>query len=105
MSASQDTAALSLPDDVASCHEMLQGLAQTLQERDRRIAQLEAAMDALIRQRYAPKRERYVDPDQQLLFGEPGEVAEPPESPDEDLQRRVDGQEEERWRKGTSAAG
>jgi len=84
MLANQDTAALSLPDDVASCHEMLQGLARTLQERDRRIAQLEAAMDALIRQRYAPKRERYVDPDQQLLFGEPGEVAEPSESPDEE---------------------
>ena len=84
MSANQDTAALSLPDDVASCHEMLQGLARTLSERDRRIAQLEAAVDALIRQRYAPKRERYVDPDQQLLFGEPGEVAEPAKSSDEE---------------------
>ena len=84
MSSKPDTAARSLPDDVASCHEMLQGLARTLQERDQRIAQLEAAMDALIRQRYAPKRERYVDPDQQLLFDEPGEVAEPPESPEED---------------------
>lgn len=84
MSANQDTAALSLPDDVASCHEMLQGLVRTLSERDRRIAQLEAAMTALIRQRYAPKRERYVDPDQQLLFGEPGEVAEPPKSSDEE---------------------
>lgn len=82
MSVNQDTAAASLPDDVASCHEMLQGLAQTLQERDRRIAELEAAMDALIRQRYAPKRERYVDPDQQLLFDEPGEIAEPPEPSD-----------------------
>ena len=82
MSANQDTAAASLPDDVVSCHEMLQGLAQTLQERDRRIAELEAAMDALIRQRYAPKRERYVDPDQQLLFDEPGEIAEPPEPSD-----------------------
>ena len=84
MSSKQDTAARSLPDDVASCHEMLQGLARTLQERDQRIAELEAAMDALIRQRYAPKRERYVDPDQQLLFDEPGEVAEPPESSEED---------------------
>lgn len=84
MPAPQDTAALSLPSDVASCHEMLQGLARTLQERDGRIAELEAAMDALIHQRYVPKRERYVDPDQQLLFDEPGEIAEPPESPDED---------------------
>lgn len=84
MPASQDTTALSLPGDVASCHEMLQSLARTLQERDRRIAQLEAAMEALIRQRYAPKRERYTDPDQQLLFDEPGEVAEPLESPGEE---------------------
>jgi len=84
MSANQDTAAVSLPDDVASCHEMLQGLARTLQERERRIAELEAAMDALIRERCAPKRERYVDPDQQLLFDEPGEIAEPSESPDEE---------------------
>jgi len=84
MSANRDTAALSLPDDVASCHEMLQGLARTLQERDGRIAELEAAMAALIRERYAPKRERYVDSDQQLLFGEPGEIAEPLEAPQDD---------------------
>jgi len=84
MSANRDSAAASLPADVASCHEMLQGFARTLQERDRRIAELEAAVDALIRQRYAPKRERYVNPDQQLLFDEPGEIAEPPQSPTED---------------------
>jgi len=84
MSADRDSAAASLPADVASCHEMLQGLARTLEERDRRIAELEAAMEALIRQRYAPKRERYVDPDQQLLFDDLGEIAEPPQSPDED---------------------
>ncbi|NLS96381.1 MAG: hypothetical protein GXX96_29945 [Planctomycetaceae bacterium] len=84
MSASQDTAAVSLPDDLGSCHEMLQDLARTLCERDRRIAELEAAMEALINQRYAPKRERYADPDQRLLFGEPGEIAESSGSPDED---------------------
>ena len=63
------------------CSKVLPGLSRSGISR---IAELEAAMDALIRQRYAPKRERYVDPDQQLLFGEPGEIAEPSESPDEE---------------------
>lgn len=76
MSADQDTSALSLPDDLASCHEMLKGLAASLEERERRIAELEAAMDALIRERYGPKRERYVDPKQGLLFGNDGASGE-----------------------------
>ena len=84
MSSNQETAAVSLPNDVTSCHEIIKGLLASLDEKDQRIANLEAAMDALIRERYAPKRERYVDPDQQLLFGEPGEIAEPPEPSDED---------------------
>ena len=84
MSSNQETAAVSLPNDVTSCHEIIKGLLASLDEKDQRIANLEAAMDALIRQRYAPKRERYVDPDQQRLFDEPGEIAEPPEPSDED---------------------
>jgi hypothetical protein len=52
MSTTPDTAAVSLPEDLASCHELLRSLAQSLGEREQRIAQLEAAMDALIRQRY-----------------------------------------------------
>ena len=84
MSSNQETAAVSLPNDVTACHEIIKGLLASLDEKDQRIANLEAAMDALIRQRYAPKRERYVDPDQQRLFDEPGEIAEPPEPSDED---------------------
>lgn len=68
MSAEQDTAALSLPDDLASCHEMLRSLMHTLDERNQRITQLEATMDAWIREHYGPKRERYIDPTQGTLF-------------------------------------
>ncbi len=78
MTTAPDTAAVSLPHDLASCHEMLKSMAQSLCERDRRIAQLEGQVDALIRERFGPKRERYVDPRQGQLFGDLEKQAGPP---------------------------
>jgi transposase len=78
MSTTPDIATVSLPEDLASCHELLKGLVLSLGEREQRIAQLEAQIDALIRNCYGPKRERYVDPKQGLLFGVQAESTEPP---------------------------
>lgn len=103
MSSEQDTVAVSLPKDVASCHELVKSLVQTLSEREQRIVQLEAAMDALIRERYGPKRERYVDPDQMLLFGEDVENTEEPpsEPPEEDAPPSDESSKRKQRRGGT----
>lgn len=55
MSADELTRPTSLPDDVAACHEMLEGLFRALAQREKRIEQLEESIDALVRQRYAPE--------------------------------------------------
>jgi len=71
----------SFPDDVASCHAMLEGAFQALAERNRRIDELEEIMDRLLRQRTEKKSER-LDPDQLKLFdisaGDGSATAEPP---------------------------
>lgn len=85
MSANDDTGPASFPQDIASCHAMLDGVFRSLAEKDKRIGELEEFVKALIRERYTRKTERY-DPSQLALFQlEPkdeGEVAEPPESGD-----------------------
>jgi hypothetical protein len=43
----------SLPADVASCHDMIRGLLQTLSERDGQVAQSESILATLIRERSA----------------------------------------------------
>jgi hypothetical protein len=70
MCSQQDASSLSLPDDVASCHELIQSLSRTLADRESHVQKLEAVIDQLIRERFGPKRERYVDPDQLQLFEE-----------------------------------
>jgi transposase len=81
MSAEKDTRPTSLPDDIASCHAMLEGVLQSLAEREKRIDQLEKIIHSLIRQSQRPSSERYV-PEQGTLFAlqteEQGPVAEPP---------------------------
>ena len=57
----------SFPEDVASCHAMLEGVFHSLAERNERIDQLEQIVDQLLRQRSGPKSERY-DPSQLKLF-------------------------------------
>ena len=80
MSADKDPRPTSFPEDVASCHAMLEGVFQTLAEKDKRIGQLEAVVEQLIHERYGRKSERY-DPDQRALFETQAEddavVAEP----------------------------
>lgn len=85
MSADQDARPASFPQDIASCHAMLEGVFQSLTEKEKRIGELEAFVEALIRERNGRKSERY-DPDQLALFQlkteDDGDVAEPPEAED-----------------------
>ncbi len=67
MSADKDAHETSFPQDIASCHAMLEGVLQSLAEREQRIGQLEEIIDTLIRERFGRKSERY-DPDQLALF-------------------------------------
>src|SRR5512135_3570892 len=56
-----------LPDDLALCHEIIRQQADTIQESQRRIAQLEHQVEQLLRRQYGPRRES-IDPDQLRLF-------------------------------------
>ena len=79
-----------LPQDVASCHDMLEGVLQSLAEKDKRIEELEEIVDQLIRDRYGRKSERY-DPNQQALFDTSAEdepVTEPPPQDNTDPPKR-----------------
>ena len=98
MAAKQDTTSLSLPNDVGSCHDMIEGLLQTLAEREGRVHELESIVDQLIRERFGPKRERYVDPDQQQLFDnhdtdhEKDSSADTPAAEQDNETSQIDGQ-------------
>ena len=87
----------SLPEDVALCHELIRQQADSLERAQRRIEQLEHAMDLLLRQKYGPRSER-LDPNQLRLFieegdepvpAEPDVFPEPPETPKRTWKRRV----------------
>src|SRR5260370_2581927 len=56
-----------LPDDLALCHEIIRQQADTIQESQRRIEQLEHQVELLLRRQYGPRRES-VDPAQLRLF-------------------------------------
>ncbi|MFQ5464053.1 MAG: IS66 family transposase [Phycisphaerae bacterium] len=94
MSTDNDSRPTSFPRDVASCHAMLEGVFESLAEKDQRIHQLEEMVKALIEARYQRKSERY-DPDQQLLFEVEDEdnapIAEPPDTEDTSPKRRGGG--------------
>src|SRR5262245_42763425 len=62
----------SLPNDVALCHEVIRQQADSLRQAQRRIEQLEHAMNVLLRQKYGPRSER-LDPNQLRLFTEEGD--------------------------------
>ena len=64
----------SLPNDIALCHELIRQQADSLRQAQRRIEQLEHAMDVLLRQRYGPRSER-LDPNQLRLFTEESDEA------------------------------
>jgi transposase len=81
MSADKDTRPDSFPPDIASCHAMLEGVFQSLAEKEQRLGQLEELVETLIRERLGRKSERYA-PNQIALFTtEPDDdssLAEPP---------------------------
>jgi hypothetical protein len=90
--------AVTLPDDLALCHEIIRQQADTMRDSQRRIEQLEHKVEQLLRRQYGPRRE-HVDPDQLRLFTdeEPeglaeGEPAPPPGPQDAAPARR-------RWRR------
>ena len=87
MSADKDARPTAFPQDIAACHAMLAGVFQSLEEKDQRIDQLEKFVDALVRERFGRKSERY-DPNQLALFtlasDDDAPMAEPPPAEDAD---------------------
>jgi transposase len=74
-------AEVSLPNDVALCHELIRQQAASLENAQRRIEQLEHAMDVLLRQKYGPRSER-LDPNQLRLFTEESDEPVPSADPE-----------------------
>jgi transposase len=74
-------AEVSRPNDVALCHELIRQQAASLEKAQRRIEQLEHALDVLLRQKYGPRSER-VDPNQLRLFSEEDDEAVPSVAPE-----------------------
>src|SRR3954453_6612490 len=66
-----------LPDDLGLCHEIIRQQADTIEQSQRRIEQLEHQVELLLRRQYGPRRES-VDPNQLRLFTDdaPEDVAE-----------------------------
>ncbi len=56
-----------LPDDLATAHELIRELAQTVHTQEHLIAKLQHQLEQLLRQRYGRRSEK-LDPDQLLLF-------------------------------------
>ena len=83
-------AEVDLPNDVPLCHELIRQQADSLDKAQRRIEQLEHAMDVLLRQKYGPRSER-LDPNQLRLFTDEGDESASarrrgPESPEKPKQ-------------------
>src|SRR3954454_20007775 len=75
-----------LPDALALCDEIIRQQADTIEQSQRRIEQLEHQVELLLRRQYGPRREG-VDPNQLRLFNDDapddvveGTTEEPPES-------------------------
>src|SRR4051794_6209988 len=89
--------AATLPDDLALCHEIIRQQADTIQESQRRIEQLEHQVELLLRRQFGPRRES-VDPNQLRLFTDDTPdanaeaAAEEPPKPDDAKPKR-------RWRR------
>lgn len=58
-----------IPDDLATAHEQIRELAQTVKDQGHLIAKLQHQLEQLLRQRYGRKSEK-VDPAQLLLFAQ-----------------------------------
>ncbi len=82
-----------LPDDLVLCHEIIRQQAETIEESQRRIEQLEHQVELLLRRQFGPRRET-VDPDQLRLFTDDAldDIAEEPPKQEEAKPKR-------RWRR------
>ena len=67
MSSDNDARPTSFPQDIASCHAMLEGVFQSMAEKDKRIGELEDVVKALIEERYARISVRRDQPSQWLV--------------------------------------
>lgn len=91
-----------LPNDIATCHELIRQLSDTVGTLQRELEQLKFYIDKLVRHRFGPRSEKY-DPNQLTLFDEleaqeePGSEAknskeeEPPETTVSSYRRRGGG--------------
>ena len=61
------TTACDLPDDLATAHELIRELAETVHTQGHLIAKLQHQLEQLLRHRFGRKSER-LDPAQLLLF-------------------------------------
>src|SRR5437868_8545884 len=83
MSRTQTSPTLSpspLPDDLATCQQMIRELLATLCEQRQDNEQLRTRLDQLLRRLYGPRAERF-DPNQALLFADLNTPAEPTPAP------------------------
>jgi transposase len=87
-----------LPDDLALCHEIIRQQADTIQESQRRIEQLEHQVELLLRRQYGPRRES-VDPNQLRLFTDDA-TDDVSEGTTEEPSEPVDAKPKRRWRRG-----
>src|SRR5260370_1003833 len=87
-----------LPDDLALCHEIIRQQADTIQESQRRIEQLEHQVELLLRRQYGPRRES-VDPPQLRLFTHDA-TDDVSEGTTEEPSEPVDAEPKRRWRRG-----
>jgi type II secretory pathway component PulJ len=63
-----------LPNDVGTCHQIIQELSQTLNDAQRRIAQLEAQQQKLARRHFGPTSEKDHQP--ALFEDDPDQASE-----------------------------
>ena len=92
-----NNAEVGLPNDVALCHELIRQQADSLDKAQRRIEQLEHAMDVLLRQRYGPRSER-LDPNQLRLFTDEGDESLP-SALDPDVVPEISGKPKRTWKR------
>src|SRR5512142_2739882 len=72
-----------LPDDLATAHQLIRELAQTVRDQEQFIQKLQHQLEQLLRHRFGRKAET-IDPDQLWLFAQEilaAAAAEPPSSP------------------------
>jgi transposase len=86
-----------LPDDLALCHEIIRQQADTIQQSQRRIEQLEHQVELLLRRQFGPRRES-VDPNQLRLFTDdaPDAITE---AATEELPESEGAKPKRRWRR------